>query len=72
MTIDKHLYYASAEQLLTRIEAMGFKCAVYLSGHYPGVIPEVAKKFNDRGGMKVISISENLVVKGTMTTAPSQ
>ncbi|HOA72203.1 MAG TPA: creatininase family protein [Phycisphaerae bacterium] len=64
VTIDKANYDAAAEQILTDIEAMGFKVAVYLSGHYPGVVPEVAEKFNQRGGMKVITLSENLVVEG--------
>ncbi len=64
VTIDKALYHAATEQLLTQIEAMGFRAAVYLSGHYPGVIPEVAEAFNRRGKMKVISVSENLVVRG--------
>ncbi len=64
VTIDKTLYLTAADQLLTRIEAMGFRVAVYLSGHYPGVIPTVAETFNRRGKMKVISISENQVVKG--------
>ena len=64
LTIDKELYLAAAEELLSRIEAMGFKVAVYLSGHYPGVIPDVAEKFNRRGRMKVISVSENQVVRG--------
>lgn len=64
VTIDKKLYDEFAEHLLTRIESMGFRVAVYLSGHYPGVIPAVAKRFNARGKMQVISISENLVVKG--------
>ncbi|MCP4246616.1 MAG: creatininase family protein, partial [bacterium] len=64
LTIDKELYLAAAEELLSHIEAMGFKVAVYLSGHYPGVIPDVAEKFNRRGRMKVISVSENQVVSG--------
>jgi creatinine amidohydrolase len=64
MTIDEKLYQTQMEELLTRIEAMGFKVAVHLSGHYPGVIPKLAEKFNQRGGMKVISVSENQVVKG--------
>lgn len=64
LTIDKELYLAAAEELLTKIEAMGFKVAVYLSGHYPGIIPSVAEKFNGRSGMKVLSASENMVVKG--------
>jgi len=63
VTIDKTLYLTAAEELLTQIEAMGFRVAVYLSGHYPGVIPDVAKRFNQRGKMKVISVSENQVVK---------
>lgn len=62
LTIDKVLYLESVEELLNHVEAMGFKLTVYLSGHYPGVIEEVAKKFNQRGGMKVFSLSENLVV----------
>jgi creatinine amidohydrolase/Fe(II)-dependent formamide hydrolase-like protein len=64
VSIDKAKYDSAAEQILTDIEAMGFKVAVYLSGHYPGVIPDVAAKFNQRGRMKVISISENQVVEG--------
>jgi creatinine amidohydrolase/Fe(II)-dependent formamide hydrolase-like protein len=64
VTIDKAVYLAAVEQVLSKLEALGFRVVVYLSGHYPGVIPDVAKAFNDRGKMKVISISENLVVKG--------
>lgn len=64
VTIDKAAYYAAAEQILARIENMGFKVAVYLSGHYPGVIPEVVEKFNQHGGMKVITLSENMAVQG--------
>lgn len=64
VTIDEKLYQTQMEELLTRIEAIGFKVAVHLSGHYPGVIPRLAEKFNQRGGMKVISVSENEVVKG--------
>lgn len=64
LTIDKALYHKLAEELLSQIQAMGFRVAVYLSGHYPGVIPEVAKAFNKRGTMKVISVSENQVVQG--------
>lgn len=64
MTIEKELYYNAAEQILADVEKLGFRVAVYLSGHYPGVVPPVAKKFNARGGMKVLSISENLIVEG--------
>ncbi len=64
VTIDEKLYQTQMEELLTRIEAMGFKVAVHLSGHYPGVVPKLAEQFNQRGGMKVISVSENQVVKG--------
>lgn len=63
VTIDEKLYQIQMEELLTRIEAMGFKVAVHLCGHYPGVTPKLAEKFNQRGGMKVISVSENQVVK---------
>ncbi len=62
--MDRTIYLAATEEMLTQIEAMGFKVAVYLSGHYPGVIPPVAEKFNARGGMKVISLSENNAVEG--------
>jgi creatinine amidohydrolase/Fe(II)-dependent formamide hydrolase-like protein len=64
VTIDEKLYQVQMEELLTRIEGMGFKVAVHLSGHYPGVVPKLAEKFNQRGKMKVISVSENQVVKG--------
>lgn len=64
VTIDETLYHTQMEELLAQIEAMGFKVAVHLSGHYPGVIPKLAEKFNQRGGMKVITASENLMVEG--------
>jgi creatinine amidohydrolase/Fe(II)-dependent formamide hydrolase-like protein len=64
VTIDKPLYLNVAEDLLRQIEATGFRVAVWLAGHYPGVIPDVAAKFNRRGKMKVISVSENRVVEG--------
>jgi len=64
LTIDQELYYEAAEQLLTQIEAMGFKVAFYMSGHYPSVIPPVVKKFNKHHKMKVLNFSENKVVEG--------
>jgi len=64
VTIDKDLYFEIAEQLLLQIEAMGFRVAVHLSGHYPGVIPPIAEKITRRGRMRVISVSEDNVVRG--------
>ncbi|MBN1346997.1 MAG: creatininase family protein [Phycisphaerae bacterium] len=64
VTIDKALYLTMVEQLLSRVESMGFRVAVHLSGHYPGTVPTVAERFNKRGKMKVISVSENQVVQG--------
>lgn len=64
LTIDRDLYHQGARELLESVEGMGFRVAVWLSGHYPGVVNEVAEAFNERGGMKVISISENQVVEG--------
>lgn len=64
LTIPKDLYYRVAEQMLERIESMGFRVAVYLSGHYPAVIPEVVAQWNRRGRMHVINVSENQVVQG--------
>ncbi len=64
LTIPQDLYFRAAEELLARIEAQGFRVCVWLSGHYPGVIPSVAARFNERGTLRVISISENMVVQG--------
>ncbi|MGQ9652204.1 MAG: creatininase family protein [Phycisphaerae bacterium] len=64
VTIEEKLYQTQMEELLNDIESLGFKVVVHLSGHYPGVIPNLAEKFNQRGKMKVISASENQVVKG--------
>ncbi|UCD29690.1 MAG: creatininase family protein [Planctomycetota bacterium] len=64
LTINKQVYYTAAEQLLTQIEAMGFKVAFYMSGHYPSVIPPVVEKFNKHHKMKVLNFSENQVVEG--------
>ncbi len=64
VTISKPLYKTVAGELLRQLEAMGFRVTVWLAGHYPGVIPEVAESFNRRGKMKVLSVSENQVVKG--------
>ncbi len=63
-TIDRALYDTAVRELLEQLEAAGCKVAVYLSGHYPGVIPKVAEEFNTRGRMRVLSISENLVIQG--------
>lgn len=63
LTIDKPLYLNIARDLLSQIEAMGFQVVVWLSGHYPGVIPDVAKEYNRRGKLKVLSLSEHHVVK---------
>ncbi|HPD29988.1 MAG TPA: creatininase family protein [Phycisphaerae bacterium] len=64
VTIDEKLYQRQMEELLNHLESLGFKVAVHLSGHYPGVVPKLAEKFNQRGRMKVISASENQVVRG--------
>jgi creatinine amidohydrolase len=64
LTVNKRLYDAGMEELFCRLEAMGFKVAIHLSGHYPGVVPEIAERFNRRHRMRVLSISENLVVQG--------
>jgi len=63
VTIEPLLYSSVVEQLLRQIEGMGFRVAVHLSGHYPGVVREVSEGFNRRGKMKVLSLSENLLVK---------
>lgn len=64
LTIPRDLYVKAAGELLAGIEALGFPVAVYLSGHYPGAIPEIAQPFNRPGRMKVLVISENQVVRG--------
>ncbi len=64
VTIDEKLYARQMEELFNHIEGLGFKVAVHLSGHYPGVVPKLAEKFNQRGRMKVISASENQMVEG--------
>jgi creatinine amidohydrolase/Fe(II)-dependent formamide hydrolase-like protein len=64
LTIDRKLYEQGAEHVLAALEKMGFKVAVYLSGHYPCEIHEIAGQFNERGGMQVISVTENMVVDG--------
>ncbi len=63
LTIDQPLYEAVAAELLAAIEALGFKAAVMLSGHYPGAIAEIATRHNARGGMKVVVLSENMAVR---------
>ncbi len=64
VTIDKGIYLQAVEDLLRRIEGLGFEVGVYLSGHYPGVVADLAEAYTKRGGMKVISISENMAVRG--------
>lgn len=64
LTIDQPLYVRAVEEVLEGIESLGFRVAVHLSGHYPGVIPSLAARFDARGKLTVISISENQVVRG--------
>ncbi len=63
LTIDQPLYEAVAGELLAAIEALGFKAAVLLSGHYPGAIAEIASRHNARGRMKAVVLSENMAVR---------
>lgn len=64
VTIDRPVYLQAMTELLEQIERLGFKVAVHLSGHYPGVIPDLAETFNARGGLQLISVSEDQVVEG--------
>lgn len=64
VTIPRELYDQATEEILSGLDRRGFKLCVYLSGHYPGVIPDVAARITQRGRMKVISVSENNVVQG--------
>jgi len=38
------------EELLNQIEGMGFKVAVHLSGHYPGVVPNWRRSSTGEAG----------------------
>ncbi len=64
VTIDRTLYEQGARHVLDTLESMGFQVAVYLSGHYPCEIHEIAEEYNARGGMRVISVTENELAEG--------